>query len=71
MGDDPASQNIVAVTYDSTGFALRSILTNSMGEPSAAAFDEYMTIANTSSTARVGTVAELVPEFTGPTPLGL
>lgn len=71
MGDDPNSQNIVAVYYDNTGFSLRSILTNSIGDPAAPAFDEYFTVANISSTARVGTVAELVPEFTGPTPLGL
>lgn len=68
--DDQASQNIVALYYDSTGFSLRSILTNSKAVEAAPAFAEYMAIENTSSTLRLGSVAELVPEFTGPTPLG-
>ncbi|KAI1848749.1 hypothetical protein JX265_005625 [Neoarthrinium moseri] len=68
--DDQASQNIVALYYDSTGFALRSILTNSQGIENAPAFAEYMAIGNISSTLRTAAVAELVPEFTGPTPLG-
>lgn len=71
MGEDPASQNIVAMYYDNTGFSLRSILTNSEGKEAPPAFDEYLKIVNTSSTARVGRVADMVPEFTGPTPLGL
>ncbi|TDZ29574.1 Bifunctional solanapyrone synthase [Colletotrichum spinosum] len=40
-------------------------------ESTAPAFHEFVKITNTSSTARVGSVAEMVPEFTGPTPLGL
>jgi DNA-binding GntR family transcriptional regulator len=71
MDKDLASQNIVALYYDSTGYSLRSILTNVDAIPTPPAFDEYVKIANTSSTLRIGSVAELVPEFTGPTPLGL
>lgn len=71
MENDPYSQNIVALYYDKTGFSLRSILTNVQANMDAPAFDEYYAIPNISSTVRVGTVAELVPEFTGPTPLGL
>jgi DNA-binding GntR family transcriptional regulator len=71
MSEDKASQNIVALYYDETGYSLRSILTNVDAKPAPPAFDEYLAIANTSTTVRVGTVAELVPEFTGPTPLGL
>ncbi|KAI0127580.1 FAD binding domain-containing protein [Xylariales sp. AK1849] len=71
MGADEASQTIVALYYDATGFSLRSILTNSKAEVAPPAFDEFVAIENTSSTLRVGSVAELVPEFTGPTPLGL
>ncbi|KAK9415978.1 hypothetical protein SUNI508_09938 [Seiridium unicorne] len=67
---DETSQNIVALYYDSTGFSLRSILTNSKGVEAAPAFAEYMAIENISSTLRLEAVAELVPEFTGPTPLG-
>ncbi|KAK1634572.1 FAD binding domain-containing protein [Colletotrichum phormii] len=71
MDNDLYSQNIVALYYDKTGLSLRSILTNVQANMDAPAFDEYYAIPNISSTVRVGTVAELVPEFTGPTPLGL
>lgn len=68
--EDEASQNIVALYYDSTGFSLRSILTNINAVEDASAFAEYFAIKNISSTLRTESVAELVPEFTGPTPLG-
>ncbi|KZL72621.1 FAD binding domain-containing protein [Colletotrichum tofieldiae] len=71
MDKDPYSQNILALYYDKTGFSLRSILTNVQAKTDAPAFNEYYPIPNISSTLRVGSVAELVPEFTGPTPLGL
>lgn len=71
MDEDPASQNIIALYYDKTGYTLRSILTNIEAKETAPAFNEYFAIGNISSTLRVGSVAELVPEFTGPTPLGL
>lgn len=71
MDKDLYSQNIVALYYDSTGYSLRSILTNVEAKQSAPAFAEYMAINSTSNTLRSGSVAELVPEFTGPTPLGL
>ncbi|KAK1598886.1 FAD binding domain-containing protein [Colletotrichum navitas] len=71
MDKDPYSQNIVALTYDKTGFNLRSILSNVQAKTDAPAFSEYFSIANTSSTLKVGSIADLVPQFTGPTPLGL
>ncbi|KAK2035093.1 FAD binding domain-containing protein [Colletotrichum zoysiae] len=71
MDKDPYSQNIVAVTYDKTGYSLRSILSNVQAKTNAPAFNEYFSIANTSTTLAVGSVADLVPQFTGPTPLGL
>ncbi|KAF9877490.1 FAD binding domain-containing protein [Colletotrichum karsti] len=72
MHADPASQNIVGMSWGPRrGYALRSILTNSAAVQDAPAFNEYMTIRNISSTSRVAAVAEMVPEFTGPTPLGL
>ncbi|KAF4417848.1 Bifunctional solanapyrone synthase [Colletotrichum fructicola] len=71
MDDDPASQAIVTLLYGKEGFSLVSVLTNSNAKSTAPAFNEFVKITNISSTARVGSVAEMVPEFTGPTPLGL
>ncbi|KAK1975617.1 FAD binding domain-containing protein [Colletotrichum cereale] len=71
MDKDPYSQNIVAMTYDKTGYNLTAILTNVKAKTDAPAFKEYNSIANISNTLSVGTIAELVPQFTGPTPLGL
>ncbi|ROT43779.1 FAD binding domain-containing protein [Sodiomyces alkalinus F11] len=71
MASDPASANIVALNYDGAEFTLRSILTNTDALEAPPAFDEYSAIDTVDSTLRVGAIAELVPEFTGPTPLGL
>lgn len=72
MDQDPASQNIVGISWGPhRGYFLRGILTNSDAISNAPAFDEYRSIRNISSTSRVAAVAEIVPEFTGPTPLGL
>lgn len=72
MDQDPASQNIVGMNWGTNKtYVLRGILTNSDAISDAPAFDEYKTIQNISSTSRVADVAEIVPEFTGPTPLGL
>ncbi|KAE9569262.1 FAD-dependent monooxygenase yanF [Colletotrichum fructicola] len=71
MDEDLASQNIVALYYDKTGYTLRSILSNVDADPEAPAFSEYFAIPNISTTASVGAVSDLVPQFTGPTPLGL
>lgn len=72
MDQDPASQNIVGISWGPhRGYVLRGTLTNSDAISDAPAFDEYKSIRNISSTSRVAAVAEIVPEFTGPTPLGL
>ncbi|KXH63659.1 FAD binding domain-containing protein [Colletotrichum nymphaeae SA-01] len=71
MDEDPASQAIVTLLYGQQGMSLVAVLTNSDAKSTAPAFQEFASIANVSSTARVGSVAEMVPEFTGPTPLGL
>ncbi|KAG8157288.1 hypothetical protein KVR01_012996 [Diaporthe batatas] len=71
MDRDPASQNIVGMSWGPhRGYAYRAILTNSDAVSDAPAFDEYRKIENISSTSRVAPVAEIVPEFSGPTPLG-
>lgn len=71
MDKDLASQNIISMSYGQGNFTLTSILTNIHAEDRAAAFDDYFVIPNISTTLRVAPVNELVPEFTGPTPLGL
>ncbi|POS78068.1 FAD binding domain-containing protein [Diaporthe helianthi] len=71
MDQDPASQNIVGMSWGPhRGYRYRAILTNSDAVGDAPAFDEYRKIQNVSSTSRIAPVAEIVPEFTGPTPLG-
>lgn len=71
MDQDPASQNIVGMSWGPhRGYAYRAILTNSDAISDAQAFDEYRKIQNTSSTSRVAPVAEIVTEFSGPTPPG-
>lgn len=71
MDQDPASQIIVGMHWGThRGYNYRGILTNSDAIDNAPAFDEYKSIQNISSTSRIAPVAEMVPEFTGPTPLG-
>lgn len=68
---DTASQNILSTQYSADGFALITVLSNIDAVENATIFDDYLAIETTSSTLRVGEIADLVPEFTGPTPLGL
>ena len=65
------NQNIAALYHDDTGFSLRSILTNTNGVANASEFDQYLAIPNIGSTLAVGPESEVIPQFTGPTPLGL
>lgn len=70
--DDSPDQNIVALFYDTgPGFAIRSILTNNEGVANKSVFDEYLSIPNIGSTLTSGPESEIIPQFTGPTPLGL
>lgn len=69
---DPASQNIISCIYSGGAFVLVSVLSNIEAVPEPAAFSDYLAIEDViSSTLTVGNIAELVPIFTGPTPLGL
>lgn len=65
----------MALFYDKingTGaYAIRSILTNADGIANRSVFDEYLSIPNLGSTLTVGPESEIIPQFTGPTPLGL
>lgn len=71
MSEDTASQNIVSTQYSSAGYALITVLSNVDAVENATAFDDYLAIPTETSTLRIGEIADLVPEFTGPTPLGL
>ncbi|RYP40849.1 hypothetical protein DL768_010570 [Monosporascus sp. mg162] len=71
MGKDEASQSIISLYYDATGFGLLSILSNAEAEAAPPAFNEYMAIDNISSTLGVGPISERVAEITGLTPHGI
>lgn len=71
MPNDPASQLIVSAQYAAGQRILLSVMSNVDAVELAPAFDEFKTIKNLSSTLSTGNIADLVPQFTGPTPLGL
>lgn len=71
MDSDLASQLIVSVQYDGTQRVLLAIVSNIDAVDMAPAFDDLYSIESTSSSLSIGHIAELVPQFTGPTPLGL
>ncbi|SCO54649.1 related to 6-hydroxy-D-nicotine oxidase [Fusarium fujikuroi] len=68
---DAASQLIVSVQYDGNQRLLLSVVSNSDAKESPAIFSPLLSIPNTSNTLNRGKIADLVPQFTGPTPLGL
>lgn len=68
---DPASQLIVSVQYNGKERILISVVSNSDAIPAAPAFDDFLSLPNVSNTLTTGKIADLVPQFTGPTPLGL
>lgn len=68
---DPASEAIVVMVYAAGDLSLWSILSNTQAIVAPSAFNNYTAIANLSDTTTVGPIAELVPEFTGATPLGV
>ncbi|PCD21404.1 hypothetical protein AU210_016369 [Fusarium oxysporum f. sp. radicis-cucumerinum] len=69
--EDAASQLIVSVQYDGKQRLLLSVVSNSDAVESPTAFTSLLSIPNTSNTLTRGKIADLVPQFTGPTPLGL
>ncbi|RFU35316.1 hypothetical protein B7463_g1023, partial [Scytalidium lignicola] len=69
--ENSPDQTIIALYYDNTGFAVRSILTNNQGIANAPAFNGFLALPNISSTLSVGPESEIIPQFSGPTPLGL
>jgi hypothetical protein len=71
MEDDPASQLISSVQWNGTDRFLISVLSNVDSVENPPIFDEYLSIERTSDTLTTGEIADLVPQFTGPTPLGI
>lgn len=69
--NDPTSEALVSLGYAEGDLALRAILSNTQAKVAPSAFDKFTTIRNLSDTSTVTSVAELVPAFTGGTPLGV
>ncbi|EEY20547.1 conserved hypothetical protein [Verticillium alfalfae VaMs.102] len=67
---EPESQVIYAQTYDKTGYGVGGILSNINANISSA-FDEFLAIEALYTIPVTGPAHEVVPVFTGPTPLGL
>lgn len=59
------------MAYSAGSLTLWSILSNTQAIVAPPAFDNYTAVANLSDTTTVGSIAELVPQFTGATPLGV
>ncbi|KAJ3471966.1 hypothetical protein NLG97_g11406 [Lecanicillium saksenae] len=69
--DNSPDQNIVALFWDNKNeFTMQSVLTNANGEANRTAFKEYLSIPNLGSTLTTGPEKDIIPQFTGPTPLG-
>lgn len=68
---DPASEAIIVMAYAAGDLTLWSILSNTQAVVAPPAFNNYTAVANLSDTTTVGSIAELVPQFTGATPLGV
>ncbi|RFN54511.1 FAD binding domain-containing protein [Fusarium flagelliforme] len=69
--NDPASQLIVTMQWDGESKHLLSVVSNSDAVESPASFSGLFNIPSTSNTTTKGKIADVVPQFTGPTPLGL
>lgn len=69
--NDPASEAVVSLTYRERELALQMLLSNTQAQVAPPAFDKFTAIKNLSDTSTVASVAELVPAFTGGTPLGV
>ena len=69
--NDPASQLIVTMQWDGERKHLLSVVSNSKAVESPPSFSGLFNISSTSNTTAKGKIADVVPQFTGPTPLGL
>lgn len=71
MDDDHASQVINSFQWTGTELTVITVMSNIDAIPDAPIFENYRKIDAVSSTTDVGKAADLVPQFTGPTPLGV
>ncbi|CAG7563202.1 unnamed protein product [Fusarium equiseti] len=69
--NDAASQLIATVQWDGERKHLLSVVSNSDAVESSASFSGLFNISSTSNTTAKGKIADVVPQFTGLTPLGL
>ncbi|KAL5352884.1 hypothetical protein ACLOAV_002832 [Pseudogymnoascus australis] len=68
--ENSPDQTIIALYFDTTGFSIRSILTNNKGIANAPAFDGFLALPNISSTVTSGSISDIIPHanwFTGMT----
>ncbi|RGP77013.1 FAD binding domain-containing [Fusarium longipes] len=68
---DPASQLIVTMQWDGDQYNLISVVSNSDAVEAPPSFSDLLSVPSISNTTAKGNIAEVVPQFTGPTPLGL
>jgi hypothetical protein len=68
---DPASQLIVSLQWDGEQYHLLSVVSNSDAVELPTSFSDLFSVPSTSNTTTKGKIADVVPQFTGPTPLGL
>ncbi|CAG1960137.1 unnamed protein product [Fusarium graminearum] len=68
---DPASQLTASMLWDGEQYHLVSVVSNSDAIESPASFSDLFRVPSISNTTAKGKIADLVPQFTGPTPLGL
>ncbi|KAI9150598.1 FAD-dependent monooxygenase CTB5 [Paramyrothecium foliicola] len=71
MDKDLASQALVSFQYAARARVLLAVVSNVEAVADAPAFNGFRAVGNTSNTITIGPFSELVPQFTGPTPLGL
>lgn len=71
MEDDIASQVINSYQWTGSELTVITVMSNVDSVPDAPIFENYRQIPETSSTTDIGKAADLVPQFTGPTPLGV
>ncbi|KAH8175230.1 FAD binding domain-containing protein [Sarocladium implicatum] len=71
MDEDRASQVINSFQWTGTELTVITVMSNIDAIPDAPIFENYRAINATSTTTNIGKAAELVPQFTGATPLGI
>jgi hypothetical protein len=71
MDDDPASEIITSIQWNGTDRFMISVVSNVDTIPNPAILKDYLSLPSTSNTISTGEIADLIPQFTGPTPLGL